>query len=32
MTIMENPILDSPYEEPTRHRPLLSSGRYVAAR
>ncbi len=32
VTIMENPILNSPYEEPTRHCSLPSSGRHATAR
>ena len=32
VTIMKNPMLNSPYEEPTRHCSLLSSGRYATAR
>ena len=32
VTIMENPSVNSPYEEPTRYCLLLSSGRYATAR
>lgn len=28
----ENPIVNSPWEEPTRHCSLISSGRYATAR